>query len=539
MKNITEHIQQYTKIGIALSAEKNLDTLLEMIVDEARALSHADAGTLYVFDREKKCLRFEILHNDTLNVRFNSTTKHKIKLPDVPLYLDNVPNYTNVSSYVALTGNSVNIPDVYQTEEFNLSGTRKYDAKTGYRSISMLVLPLKNYDNAIIGVLQLLNAKDPDTGQITPFSVEYEELIASLASQAAVALTNTHLIQDLKDLFYSFIKTIATAIDEKSPYTGDHIRHVVDLTMMIAHEINSSEQEPFKHIRFNEDQLEELRIAAWMHDVGKVTSPEYVVDKATKLQTIFDRIALIETRFELIKCSLENCFLKHKIEVLHNGDNVEAAFAALDQQLAQEIQIIEDDLSFLKRCNTINITSDNDRLRLEHIAHKTYSVKNASEKPYLTQDELQNLSIQRGTLLPQERNVIENHVKMTLKITQQLPFPEKLAMVPEFAGAHHEKPDGSGYPRQLSGNALPLQSRILALADIFEALTASNRPYKSAMQLSQVLEILETMGKQNRLDPDILNLFIHQKLHLKYAQQELSPKDEKHRDIAPHTNVNR
>ncbi|MBU4035632.1 MAG: GAF domain-containing protein, partial [Proteobacteria bacterium] len=294
------HIKQDSKIGLALSSEKNIDKLLEMIVMDARKMTKADASTLYIIDKENKNLCFKILQNDTLNIRMGGTSGIKIDLPNVPLYTDGKQNYSNVSSYVAITGEIVNIPDVYKAHGFDFTGPMKYDASTGYRSKSMLVIPLRNHENDIIGVLQLLNSKDPRTGEVIAFPDEYIDETASLASQAAVALTNTQLIKDLKDLFYSFIKTIATTIDEKSPYTLGHINRVVDLSIMIAETINTSKKKQFIKIKLDENELEEIRIAAWMHDVGKITTPEYVIDKSTKLQTVFDRINLLETRFSLI-----------------------------------------------------------------------------------------------------------------------------------------------------------------------------------------------------------------------------------------------
>ena len=316
-----KHISKLAQIGLALSSEKNISKLLELIVDEARALANADGGTLYIIDDDNAHLRFEILQNDSMDIRMGGTSGVDITFPKVPMYIAGEPNHSNVSSHVALSGETVNIPDVYEAEGFDFRGPRKYDEASGYRSKSMLVIPLKNHENDIIGVLQLLNAMDPETGEIKEFSADYVDLIASLASQAAVALTNTQLIIDLKDLFYSFIQTIATAIDEKSPYTGGHINRVVELSMMITEKINEAESGPFKDISLNQDEIEELRIAAWMHDVGKITTPEYVIDKSTKLQTIYDGINIVELRFGLIEQSLEKAYTESRISLNHPTSN--------------------------------------------------------------------------------------------------------------------------------------------------------------------------------------------------------------------------
>ena len=521
--NQQKYIKQLAEIGLALSAEKNISKLLEMIVDEARDLSNADAGTLYIVDDDKMHLCFEIMQNDTMKTRMGGTSGIEITLPKVPLYINGQPNHSNVSSYTALTGEIVNIPDVYEAEGFDFTGPKKYDLTTGYRSKSMLVIPMKNHENEIIGVLQLLNAKDIKTGELVSFFTEYVNLVASLASQAAVALTNTQLIQDLKNLFYSFIKSIATAIDEKSPYTGGHIKRVVFLTMMLAEEINKAADGPFKDIYFNEDEMEELRLAAWMHDVGKITTPEYVVDKSTKLQTISDRISLIETRFYLIAKLIENKYLNQKIKVLKKGENIKTEIQRIDQKLGDETGLLYNELDFIKTCNNPGESMDDDKItRIKEIAEKIYLPDNKKHY-YLTEDEVKNLCIRKGSLTKEERKIIENHATMTLRMLKQLPFPRKLANVPEYAAAHHEKLDGSGYPRGLTEKEMPFQSRIMAVADIFEALTAKDRPYKKPMKLSQAVKIMGFMKKDKHIDPDIYDLFINNHLFYDYAKKEMTP----------------
>jgi HD-GYP domain-containing protein (c-di-GMP phosphodiesterase class II) len=387
----------------------------------------------------------------------------------------------------------------------------------------MLVIALKNHENEIIGVLQLLNAQDLETGEVIAFSSEYETLVASLASQAAVALTNSQLIQNLIDLFYAFIKSIATAIDEKSPYTGGHITRVVELTMMIAKLISESRQEPFKEFSLNEDEMEELRLAAWMHDIGKITTPEYIVDKATKLQTVIDRIDLIETRFHLIAKSIENDYLHRKFEMLKNGEKNDDAFFRMERQMSEEMDNLWQKFEFIKSINTAQEFMPDDKIdQLNEIGQKVY-MQNGKARPYLSEDELENLGIRKGTLTQKERAIIENHANVTLKILNELPFPKNLSMVPEYAAGHHEKLDGSGYPRHLKEHNLPLQSRIMAIADIFEALTAKDRPYKKPMKLSKALEILSYMKKDGHIDPDIYDLVLNSGLFLDYAKANMNP----------------
>ena len=518
------HLREITRIGAALSVEKNIHKLLEMIVDEAKSLTNADAGTLYILDKEQKALQFQILQSDSMKIRLGGTSGTETNLPSVPLFdSQGNPNHANVSSYAALTGEIINIPDVYDAEGFDFSGPRNYDKSTGYRSKSMLVLAMRNHENETIGVLQLLNAQDLETGDIVSFSPDYIDLVVSLASQGAVALTNTQLIQNLSDLFYAFIKSIATAMDEKSPYTGGHITRVVDLTMMIAKEINDTGQAPFQNTCFSDDEMEELRLAAWMHDVGKITTPEVIVDKATKLQSFFDRIEFIETRFDLIATAIENDYLKHKLELSAEGKLYPEMISRLDQDMSEQITTVTKDFAFLRDINQAVEFMDDDKLKqLQNIAKKTYHL-NDRQRPYLTEDEILNLSIRKGTLTEEERGIIENHVEVTFKMLNELPFPKKHAMVPEYAAGHHEKLDGSGYPRHLSKDSLPLQSRIMAVADIFEALTAKDRPYKKPMKLSQALNILSFLKKDGHIDPDIHDLVISSNLFLEYAKTFMNP----------------
>jgi len=514
-----EQIRRLTRIGAALSAERNIGRLLEMIVDEARQFTNADGGTLYIVSDDEKKLRFAIVQNESLKTRMGGTSGD-ITWSPVNLYDESGnPNHANVSSHAALSGNVVNIPDVYHADRFNFEGTRTFDAATGYRSQSMLVVPMRNHENDIIGVLQLLNARDRFTGTTIAFSPECQELTESLASQAAVSLTNNRLIHDLETLFEAFIKTIATAIDEKSPYTGDHGRRVVELTMMIAEAVNKAQEGPFCNVRLNDDQMNELRIAAWLHDVGKVAVPEYVMDKSTKLDGLFDRIELLRTRFELMKRDVEIARLKKAIVT---GDvSTEEGGGAVDCD--DELSRIQDDYEFIARANQGGeFMSDESIERIQSIACRTWSV-DGNKMPLLDEEEIKNLSVRKGTLTDEERRVINSHVTITHKMLSQLPFPKKLKRVPEYASTHHECINGSGYPWGLKGDEIPLQSRIMAVADIFEAITAPDRPYRTANTLSGALKILGFMVKDNHIDGDIVDLFVKEKVYLAYAEKELSP----------------
>lgn len=521
-EELARQVRVLADIGLALSGEKNRKRLLEKIVEEARRLTKADAGTLYITDAEGKNLRFEILQNDTFEAQWGETGGRHT-LPDVPLVIDGKVNKANVSSYVAVTGEMVNIEDVYEAEGFDFTGARNYDRETGYRCKSMLVIPLTNHEDNIIGVLQLVNALDPDTGRIVSFSSAQQELISSLASQAALALTNTNLIGNLKELLYSFVRSIATAIDEKSPYTGGHIKRVVNLTMMIAEEINRVQEGPLGDLKFTYDEMEELRLAAWMHDVGKVVTPEYIVDKHTRLETIFDLIDLIELRFHFIGKCLENDFLKRELERCRKGNLDENDLRSLHLELDDTLKRLYGDLDFLKKVNASGEFMDDEKIaRVKSLAAESYRI-GSTDVPLLTELEVENLCIRKGTLTDDERRTIENHVRMTSKILNQLPFPKNLARVPKFAGDHHEKLDGRGYHQGLTEKDIPIQSRIIALADVFEALTAIDRPYRKTMKLSQALKIVGFMVKDRHIDPVIFDLFVKKGLFMDYAQQELNP----------------
>jgi len=530
VKNFTESqltlIRRLTQIGVALSAEKNIDRLLEMIVDEAQDFTCADGGTLYIMSDDESALHFAIVQNTTLKTHMGGTGG-KITWPSVILKNpDGSPNFANVSAYAAISGQVVNIPDVYDAEGFNFQGTRKFDADTGYRSKSMLVVPMRNHENDIIGVLQLLNAQEPLTGKVINFSNECQQMTESLASQAAVALSNTRLIHDLENLLESFISSIASAIDEKSPYTGGHVQRVAKLSLTIAEKINNMTEGPYADVCFDEHPMKELRTAAWLHDIGKITTPEYVVDKATKLETIYDRIETLKTRFEVIKRDhelkvLEDRLARHYAHSDESGS--ETSGMETDGKNDEFSRKLEEDINFLVNANTGGeFMADEMIEKVKEIASRKW-IYDGDECPMLTENEVYNLTIRRGTLTTEERDIINNHAKVTHKMLSQLPFPKKLKNVPLYAAAHHENINGTGYPFGLKGDEISLQSRILALADIFEALTAKDRPYKKGKTLSEALDIMSFMVKDGHIDKDLFELFIREKIYLDYAKKELLP----------------
>ncbi len=525
--DLEDQVQNLTEIGLALSAEKDMSKLLEMILLEAKRLGNADGGTLYMMTENRR-LRFEIMMTDSLNFHMGGTSGKDIPFYPVKLYMDDgKPNTHMVVAYAGLTGETVNIPDAYTADGFDFSGTKAFDEKTGYRSQSFLTVPLKNHEDEIIGVLQLLNAKDPEKGHTIPFSSKVQNLVEALASQAAVAITNKKLIKDLEVLFESFIKLIASAIDAKSPYTGGHCERVPVITMMLAEAVDRATEGPFKDVHFSESEMYELRIAAWLHDCGKVTTPEYVVDKATKLETIYDRVNEVAARFEILKRDEEIKYLNKKAKVetdagLADADRA-AALKKLKQDWMKKIVQFDDDLAFIQEANVGGeFMSDDKKDRVNKIAK--YEIKRDGKiVQLLDENEIYNLCISRGTLTNEERKIINDHIVMTIEMLEKLPYPKNLRNVPEFAGGHHEKLDGTGYPKGLFKDEMSIQARIMAIADIFEALTARDRPYKKGKTLSQAMRILGFMRNDSHIDNELFDLFVQDKIYEQYAKEYLDP----------------
>ncbi|HSH98723.1 MAG: GAF and HD-GYP domain-containing protein [Methylophilaceae bacterium] len=521
-QELLKRLERLNAIGIALSAERNNKRLLEMILLGAKEITNADGGTLYTVTDDRR-LKFEIMRTMTLGIVMGGTTGKDIPFPPLPLYLeDGTPNLNMVAAYTVLNDRTVNIEDAYEADGFDFSGTRKFDQSMGYRSKSFLTIPMKNHENEIIGVLQLINAIDPVTSEIVPFSAENQQLVESLASQAAVALTNHNLIEGLKNLFESFIELIADAIDEKSPYTGGHCQRVPELTMMLADAACKTQVGPLREFNLTEKEIYELRIAAWLHDCGKVTTPESVMDKPTKLSCIFDRINLVDQRFELLKKQAETEMLRKQLALLKTG--AAADFDILESELHAFKQGLDEDREFLHNANLGGeFMTPEDQQRVINIgAYELYSAE-GERIPFLNEDEIYNLNIARGTLTNEERTVINNHIDVTINMLESLPYPKDLQRVPEYAGGHHERMDGKGYPRGLTREQMSVPARIMGIADIFEALTSRDRPYKKIKTLSESLFILGKMKLDNHIDPDLFDLFIRDKIYLQYAQQFLEP----------------
>ncbi|NYT61705.1 GAF domain-containing protein [Alcaligenaceae bacterium] len=494
---------------------------MEMILSSARYITGADAGTLYMLAPDAKALQFAIIQNDTLKVHLGSTGADKNHATLVPLYhADGTPDDRTVAACSVLKKSTINIANAYDEQVFDFSGTRRFDTKTGYRSVSFLTVPLCNHDNEVIAALQLINKLDASKHPI-PFDAADQDIVESLASQAAVALTNQQLITEMRVLFDSFTRVIGAAIDAKSPHTGAHCRRVPDATLMLARAASGANFPGLEGFVMSDDDMYELQTAAWLHDCGKVVTPHHIMEKSTKLETIIDRISSVSQRFDILARDLQQQKLTLQLHAARQGVEPDGqALARYDAELDQ----LADDQRFLEQANTgAEFMSDADIQRVQALSRHSWVNIHGETCYLLSNDEVLNLCVKKGTLNPEERQTMEDHMVHTLKMLEQLPFPRHLQRVTEYAVGHHERMDGKGYPRGLTREQLSIPARIMGIADVFEALTAHERPYKSPMSLSQALRIMGTMVENQHLDPDLFALFVKKRVYLTYAYKHLRP----------------
>jgi HD-GYP domain-containing protein (c-di-GMP phosphodiesterase class II) len=515
--DIVERLDLLTEVSVALGdGHDDIDPFLDRILQVAKSMTNADGGTLYRPSSDERSLCFHIWLNDTLEICQGGASGNAIDLPPIPLYDDQGnKNLASVAAYAANLHQSVNIADVYQADIFNFSGMRSFDETFGYRSKSNLTVPMTNHEGELVGVLQLINARDRETGAIRSFSDTDQRFIEALAAQAAVALTNQQLVVQMERLLEALVNLINIGIDEKSPYTGRHCQFVPELTMMLAEAVHETKTGPMASFRMSDADRRELWLAGLLHDCGKITTPVHVVDKATKLETIFDRIHMIDTRFEVLLRDAE-------IRVLRARCLPGADHAALADGLAAEQARLRADRDFLR---TANVGSEGmapgDQERVRRIAAYRWTGPDGNERDFLDEDEVRNLTVRFGTLNDDERKIINNHIAVTIRMLESLPWPKHLKNIPEYAGGHHERMDGNGYPRGLTREQMSVQARVMAIADIFEALTARDRPYKKGKTLSESLHILGKFALNGHIDPDLFDIFVRQKVYLKFARKNL------------------
>ena len=501
-------LEALNKIGVALSSETHLGRLLELIVKEARNFTNADAGSLYLVDHDKNCLNFEVAQNDTLKKRADLKSE-TFKPYSLTL------NKNSIAGYVAITGETLNITDVYNlSPEAGFEFNRDFDKRNKYRTKSMLLVAMKDTEGKIIGVLQLINSNNIQ-GKVVAFATKIETLVSSLASQAAVAIKNAQLLKEIKDVFEALIRYSVSAIDARSPFTAGHSRRVAEYSMALAHAINDTHEGPYANISFSSAQLEELNYAAWLHDIGKIGVREWVLDKRTHLSDA-EMDALIN-RFENIKASVIAETQEKKLELFHSNRESETEVQQFESELKTRIHQIDEKLAFIKTINVGNFLKDSDINHLEEIYEKKYVDLEGEKRNYLTDFEFENLSVKKGNLTKNEIEEIQSHVTHTENIVNNIPFTGHLKRVPVFAAGHHEMLDGSGYTKHIKAEDIPIQTRIITVSDIYEALIAKDRPYKKSLDPIKSLAILKEEALNGRLDKELVRIFIEKKV---YTTQE-------------------
>jgi len=492
---LKEQIKRLNQIGIALTSETHLPTLLELIVREVRGFTRADAGSLYSVDRNQ--LRFEVAQNDTLEARRNEVYE---SFRPYPMPLDK----TSIAGYVAITGKTLNISDVYDLtgdEEYRFNPA--FDDRNRYRTRSMLVVPMRTHQNEILGVLQLINSLD-EQNNVTVFDSEQEDLVASLASQAAATIQNARLINAVHEIFAALVRYSASAIDARSPHTAGHSRRVATYSMRLARSVNEETEGTLEDVFFSEKELEELNYAAWLHDIGKIGVREELLERVDRLTPA--SMELISTRFEAIKLAVGRDFERQRRA---EGGSKETDHTELERRLRE----VDEDLGLIRRINKAMRLNLEEIRRIEEIQTKSFRNARGEVRAYLSEEEAHHLSLPSGNLTGKEFQEVRGHVLQTLNIINKIPFTNDLERIPVIAAAHHEKLDGSGYPLGLTASDITIQARILGIADVYDALTASDRPYRGAMPVQEALQHLIKEAEEGKLDRDLVDLFVHKSLY--------------------------
>jgi HD-GYP domain-containing protein (c-di-GMP phosphodiesterase class II) len=509
-----QDLHELNKIGVALSAERDIGKLLQLILAKSRQITAADAGSLYLVERggddgatSDDRLRFKLAQNDSVMVSFEELT--------MPL------DESSIAGYAALTGHEVNVADAYDLPpHYPFKVGRSFDQRSGYRSKSMLVVPMRDHLDQVIGVVQLINKKRDARvvlrpvalvdEAVIPFTAVDEELVTSLASQAAVAFENTLLIQGIRNLFDSFVGAAVTAIEQRDPTTSGHSGRVAVLTVGLAEVVDTLGTGRFREVRFSRDQIQELKYASLLHDFGKVGVREKVLIKGKKLYV--GEMLVVRQRFAYVKRTLEAQFLRAKLEQIEAGAPA-ATLAAIDHDYQERCAELDVILKMILAANEPSILEEESFRTLMDLPKRTYLDIEGNRQPYLTPNEVSALSIRRGSLSEKERREIESHVTHTFEFLSQIPWTGEFKQVPDIAFAHHEKLDGSGYPRGLKSEGIPLQSKMMTISDIYDALVAWDRPYKKSLPVERALDILKEEAGQGKLDRELLEIFVGSKLY--------------------------
>jgi HD-GYP domain-containing protein (c-di-GMP phosphodiesterase class II) len=511
-----DRLPQLLEIARLIAREPDTERLVERILLTAKEATYADGGSVYLVEDDHCTLSFALVVNDTLGLHLGGASGLPIGMQAPALYdRDGKPNHRSVVTHCALGRESVRLDDAYTAAGFDFAAARAFDEAHGYRSRSFLAVPMIDHSGEVTGVLQLVNARSR-TGTVGAFTAEDQAFVEALTGLAAIALEKQGLIERLQALFESLVRLINEAIDEKSSYTGGHCRRVPELAMMLADAAHRTDAGPLAGFRMTEVDRRELWLAAMLHDCGKITTPVHVVDKATKLSGIFDRMALIEARFDLAARDAQIA----QFEAVAAGEDDAIAAARSRADLAT----LEADRAFLRKANYgSERMADEDVARVRAIGARQLRGTNGALQPLLSDDEVMNLTIRYGTLNAAERAIINRHVTTTIRMLEALPWPRQLAHVPEYAGGHHERVDGKGYPRGLTREQMSLPARMIAIADVFEALTAADRPYKRAKTVAESLAILGQMKLSGHVDPDLFDVFLRERVWLDYARKFLAP----------------
>ncbi len=504
---LKRHMHELNAIGVSLSTEKNLDALLDKILRKTREITQADSGSLYLIEevggdqqssKQEKRICFKLAQNDSVSVTFSEFT--------LPV------DRKSIVGYAALTGESRSIDDVYELKVSNgFQHNRDFDQRADYRTKSMLVVPMKNQKDEVIGVLQLINKKTAWSARLTQkntatqvlaFTATDMQLVESLASQASVAIENTRLYEEIENLFEGFIRASVLAIEARDPTTSGHSERVATMTCQLAEVVDKEKQGLYGDVRFNSQDMKELRYAALLHDFGKIGVREEVLVKAKKLYPY--EIEVIKSRFQLIQRSMELDYSKKKFDIVvqQSREAAQRQLQALDSELANRLQELDHDLELILRSTEPTVLEEGDFRSLQEVANKQL----------ITPEEVRFLSIRKGSLSEKERLAIEAHVTHSFNFLKQIPWTKDLRRIPPIAYAHHEKLDGSGYPRKIGSEQIPFQTKIMTITDIFDALAARDRPYKKAVPVQRALEILQMEVDEGKLDAELFRLFLEAKI---------------------------